>query len=101
MCDGRGRGSRTSRSSNFAISFDFQSSRWTCQVPRAKAVMGIKAWCLLARKRFGGPGEAIHTENYETRTVFSTCSDEIRWIVNYGHEIGVISWLLCSLPGRL
>lgn len=43
MCGGRGRGSRTRRSSNLAISFDFQSRRWTCQVPRANAVMGINA----------------------------------------------------------
>lgn len=43
MCGGRGRGSRTRRSSNLAISLDFQSSLWTCHVPRAKAVMGINA----------------------------------------------------------
>ncbi len=43
ICGGRGRGARTSRSSNLAINFDFQSKRWTCHVPRAKAVMGMSA----------------------------------------------------------
>lgn len=40
---GKGRGGLTRRSSNFAISFVFQSSLWTCHDPSTKAVMGIKA----------------------------------------------------------
>jgi hypothetical protein len=43
ICGGKGSGSRTSRSSNLAINLDFQSRRWTCHVPSAKAVIGIKA----------------------------------------------------------
>lgn len=43
MCGGKGKGSRTRRSSNLAMSLDFQSRRWTCHVPKAKAVRGIRA----------------------------------------------------------
>jgi len=42
MRGGRGRGGRTRRSSNLAIRLVFQSRRCTCQVPRAKAVRGMR-----------------------------------------------------------
>lgn len=40
---GRGMGSAMTRDSNSAISFSFHFRRWTCQVPRPKAVAGIKS----------------------------------------------------------
>jgi hypothetical protein len=97
MCGGRGKGSRTRRSSNFAINLDFESSRCTCHVPRAKAVMGINAgeWLVMAGVETGERRRG-RTKDYETGTVSSACADEIRWVVYYGHEIGVIARLLCS-----
>lgn len=43
MTGGRGKGGRTNRSSYFAMSFVFQSNRWTCQQPNPNAVIGIRA----------------------------------------------------------
>ena len=40
---GRGRGSLIKRSSNLAINSVFHPNLKTCQVPRAKAVIGIRA----------------------------------------------------------
>lgn len=40
---GRGMGSAMTRDSNSAISFSFHFRRWTCQVPRPKAVAGMKS----------------------------------------------------------
>lgn len=61
MRGGSSKGSRMRRSSKRAMRSAFQFRRWTCQQPRAKAVMGINAVqrvldVLKSCRVFGGMG---------------------------------------------
>lgn len=67
---GRSRGSRIKRSSKRAMSSAFQFRRWTCQQPRAKAVMGINAVVRLGIG-IGDREEGAHTQDDYAGAVFS------------------------------
>lgn len=80
---GSGRGGLRRRSSNFVMRFDFQSRRWTCHVPRAKEMIGIRAAThgLLAKERKAWCS-SILTENNQPGSMLAPNTDNLRWMVD-------------------
>lgn len=99
MCGGRGREGRTRRSSYRATSSVFQERRWTCQVPRANAVMGMIAGQarLAIGLRFR---RSMCTKDDETRAMSPSGADEYCWAVEDGYPCLVVGRLgiLAGLP---
>lgn len=65
--------------------FDFQSRRWTCHVPRAKEIIGIRATThshsAKAKERFGAV-VTILTENNQPGSMLAPNTDNLCWMVD-------------------
>lgn len=84
-----------SRSSNLAINSVFHPSLKTCHVPRANAVMGIKAGNKAGSDR-EQPQTGRITEYDDPRSMSLTTLDKIWGVVDDGSEVSPVCWTVCE-----
>lgn len=73
----------------------FHPRRWTCQLPRANAVIGMRAKASheLERQVVAVGSGANHTEYHESGPVSSATSPDEGWrIIDDGNEV----WIVCG-----